>query len=58
MDKRTERTPPPPQPKRGSKRKYEPPEILSQQVFETTALACSKRPGSGGACSFGMMKNS
>jgi hypothetical protein len=27
---------------RGGKRKYEPPEILSQEVFETTALACGK----------------
>jgi len=32
------------------KRKYEPPEILSQQVFETTALACGKLPAQGGAC--------
>jgi hypothetical protein len=30
------------------KRKYEPPEILSQEVFETTALACRKV--TGGAC--------
>ena len=30
------------------KRKYEPPEILSQEVFETTALACMKVVG--GAC--------
>lgn len=40
------------------KRKYEPPEIRSQEVFETTALACAKRPGQGGACATGMMKNS
>lgn len=32
------------------KRKYEPPEILSQKVFETTALACGKITGSGGKC--------
>jgi len=32
------------------KRKYEPPEILSQQVFETTALACGKLPAQGGVC--------
>ena len=32
------------------KRKYEPPEILSQEVFETTALACGKITGGGGAC--------
>ena len=30
------------------KRKYEPPQILSQEVFETTALACMKV--AGGAC--------
>jgi len=30
------------------KRKYEPPEILSQEVFETTALACKKVAGGGG----------
>ena len=32
------------------KRKYEPPEILSQEVFETTALACGKSAGGGAAC--------
>jgi hypothetical protein len=32
----------------GGKRTYEPPEILSQEVFETTALACKKI--TGGAC--------
>ncbi len=32
------------------KRKYEPPEILSQEVFETTALACGKKTGQGGQC--------
>jgi hypothetical protein len=30
------------------KRKYEPPELLSQKVFETTALACMKV--AGGKC--------
>ena len=30
------------------KRKYEPPQILSQEVFETTALACMKV--AGGVC--------
>jgi hypothetical protein len=57
MDTRSERTPQPPA-NRSGKRTYEPPAIRSQQVFETTALACSKTPGGGGACSFGMMKNS
>jgi hypothetical protein len=33
-----------------AKRKYEPPEILSQEVFETTALACGKIFGGGGKC--------
>ncbi len=32
------------------KRKYEAPEILSQKVFETTALACGKLPAGGGKC--------
>jgi hypothetical protein len=32
------------------KRKYDPPEIVSQEVFETTALACGKLPSQGGAC--------
>jgi len=41
-----------------SKRKYEPPQILSQAVFETTALACGKKPAQGGACSGGGQKTS
>lgn len=32
------------------KQTYEPPDIVSQQVFETTALACGKLPGGAGAC--------
>ena len=32
------------------KRKYEPPEILSQEVFETTALACGKLASQSGPC--------
>lgn len=32
------------------KRKYEPPEILSQKVFETTALACGKIDAQGAQC--------
>jgi hypothetical protein len=32
------------------KRKYEPPELQSQEVFETTALACRKIFGQGGRC--------
>ena len=33
-------------------RKYEPPDILSQEVFETTALACMKVAGGGGCGAF------
>ncbi len=33
-----------------AKRKYDPPSIVSQQVFETTALACGKLPSQGGPC--------
>ena len=39
------------------KRKYEPPEVQSQEVFETTALACLKKSGQGGACVAGSTKN-
>ena len=41
----------------GEKRKYEPPEIQSQEVFETTALACLKKSGQGGPCVPGSTKN-
>ena len=30
------------------KRPYEAPAIVSEQIFETTALACGKRPAQGG----------
>jgi hypothetical protein len=50
MDKREEREREPRAGQSG-KRKYEPPEIISQEVFETTALACGRRPGQGGRCS-------
>ena len=33
-----------------SKRPYEAPAIVSEQIFETTALACGKRPAQGGKC--------
>jgi coenzyme PQQ synthesis protein D (PqqD) len=29
---------------------YEPPRVLSEAVFETTALACGKLPAGGGKC--------
>jgi len=32
------------------KRPYEPPRILSEEIFETTALACGKKPLQGGKC--------
>jgi len=47
MERRDERNVEPGSDRR-AKRKYEPPEILSQEVFETTALACMKV--TGGAC--------
>ena len=33
------------------KRPYEAPAIVSEQIVETTALACGKRPDQGGKCS-------
>jgi hypothetical protein len=32
------------------KRPYEAPAIASEQIFETTALACGKVPAQGGKC--------
>ena len=29
---------------------YTKPACVSEQIFETTALACGKQPGRGGAC--------
>lgn len=40
------------------KRAYEPPDILTQEVFETTALACGKLPGQGGPKCSANPKNS
>jgi len=34
-----------------ARRPYEPPRILSETIFETTALACGKLPAQGGKCS-------
>jgi hypothetical protein len=34
----------------GGKRPYEPPQIVSEAIFETTALACGKKSGQGGTC--------
>ena len=35
-----------------ARRPYEPPAIVSEQIFETTALACAKRLGQGAKCIF------
>ncbi len=32
------------------KRPYEPPRILSEEIFETTALACGKMPPGAAKC--------
>ena len=32
------------------KKPYRKPACVSEQIFETTALACGKQPGRGGAC--------
>jgi len=56
MEKHSERKPESSAGQSG-KRKYEPPEILTQEVFETTALACLKKSGQGGACVTGSTKN-
>jgi hypothetical protein len=34
----------------GARRPYERPAITSEQIFETTALACGKIGGQGGPC--------
>ena len=39
-------------PEKSGKRKYAPPDILTQEVFETTALACMKVAGGGGCGAF------
>ena len=32
------------------KKAYTKPACVSEQIFETTALACGKQPGRGGSC--------
>jgi len=32
------------------RRTYEPPMVLSEEIFETTALACGKIPGQSAKC--------
>lgn len=32
------------------RRKYEPPIVLSEEIFETTALRCGKIPGQSAKC--------
>jgi hypothetical protein len=34
----------------GQKKPYVKPACVSEEIFETTALACGKQPGRGGAC--------
>ena len=34
----------------GPKKPYTKPACVSEEIFETSALACGKTPGSGGAC--------
>jgi hypothetical protein len=50
MDERSKRVRKSDDAGQSGKRKYEPPEILSQEVFETTALTCRKIGGTGGQC--------
>lgn len=38
------------EPTEEGKRPYEAPAIASEQIFETTALACGKRDTEGGKC--------
>jgi hypothetical protein len=45
-------------PDQRGKRTYEPPEIRSQGIFETTALACGKKPGGGSPACKASPKNS
>ena len=35
---------------KGRKKPYSRPACVSEEIFETTALACAKRPGQGGTC--------
>lgn len=46
------------QPPAAGRKTYEPPRIASEDIFETTALMCLKKPGQGGSCVAGNRKNS
>jgi hypothetical protein len=35
---------------KGRKKPYSKPACVSEEIFETTALACVKRAGQGGSC--------
>jgi hypothetical protein len=50
MSKRDERTPADGTRSGRGKRAYEPPQIVTETVFETAALACGKIAGQGGQC--------
>jgi len=38
---------------KGRKRPYSKPACVSEEIFETTALACAKRPGQSALCNSG-----
>jgi len=50
MDRREERTAEERSGGRPARRIYERPRIVTETVFETTALACGKIAGQGGKC--------
>ena len=37
-------------PPKKARKPYVKPAVSSEEIFETTALACGKQPGRGGAC--------
>ena len=50
MEKREQASAKKPATKRTAKKPYVKPAWVSEKIFETTALACAKMPGQGGAC--------
>jgi hypothetical protein len=38
---------------KGKKKPYSKPACVSEEIFETTALACAKRPGQSALCNSG-----
>ena len=47
---RPEPLPPKPEKEKDGRKPYVKPACVSEEIFETTALACGKQPGRGGAC--------